>query len=426
MNVTDRNSIIPTWPKDVRLGLAGPVTMADLLPLLPTAASERAWDSNGSPLLTSLIVEYLRRGIQLTVFTTDTALEAAEAPWERFARDGLVVYVAPRRRHAYRWSHGRPGRIVDLFAHERRCLESAMADAAVDLIHAHWSYEYALAAQASGRAVLVTCHDSPKAILRRMPDPYRVGRYFMARRVLQRAGHVTVVSPYLVDELAGWLRTPPLVVPNPIVTLALGLQPQPRRVSPVPRIGMVLNGWGPLKNPIPGMRAMACLRQSWPDIELHLIGPGYGPGEPAQQWAHANRIGATFQFHGRLGHAQTIARIAHLDLLIHPALEESFGLSIAEAMALGVPVVAGRASGAVPWVVGPAAGMLVDVRDDWAIAHAAKALLSNEAAHAAAARAGRARALAMFQPAGVAAQYLSAYAGVAGRPLSTSAGMATE
>jgi glycosyltransferase involved in cell wall biosynthesis len=50
-----------------------------------------------------------------------------------------------------------------------------------------------------------------------------------------------------------------------------------------------------------------------------------------------------------------------LSLFVHPSLEESFGLALVEAMALGVPVLGGRSSGAVPWVVGK--GRTANVRD---------------------------------------------------------------
>lgn len=76
-----------------------------------------------------------------------------------------------------------------------------------------------------------------------------------------------------------------------------------------------------------------------------------------------------------------------MDLLLHPALEESFGVVVAEAMALGLGVVAGAASGAVPWVVGPvdaksgcAAGVLTDVRDASSIASALAEAFDNRCA----------------------------------------------
>ena len=276
------------------IAIAGPVTVADLLPLLPPEAAETRWRSAGSPLITTMVHEYRRRGMVLTVFTNDEALEEAAVPWVRWVGDGLTLYVTPRRAHAFRWRHGNPGRIVDFFALERAGLRAAMAHARPALVHAHWSYEYAWAAQQAGLTNLVTCHDSPTAILRQMPDTYRIARWCMARHVLRHADAVTVVSPYLAAELRGWLRVAPTVVPNPLprdVCRVYGV-PQAWRSARkwplvAPRVGMVLNGWGTLKNAQPGMVAMSRLRALVPQSQLHLIGPGFGAGELAECWAAA-------------------------------------------------------------------------------------------------------------------------------------------
>jgi glycosyltransferase involved in cell wall biosynthesis len=82
------------------------------------------------------------------------------------------------------------------------------------------------------------------------------------------------------------------------------------------------------------------------------------------------------EFLGSLTYETLLQEMAEADVFLHPSLEESFGMVVAEAMALGLPVVGGKASGAVPWVIGRA-GILVDVTNPTEIAHGLIDLLSN-------------------------------------------------
>lgn len=86
---------------------------------------------------------------------------------------------------------------------------------------------------------------------------------------------------------------------------------------------------------------------------------------------------SAIHFHGPVAHVVLMRELEGMDLLLHPSLEESFGMVLIEAMALGVPVLAGEHSGAVPWVVQDAR-CLCSVSDPRAIAVAAGALLQGE------------------------------------------------
>ncbi|MBZ0102413.1 MAG: glycosyltransferase, partial [Thermoanaerobaculia bacterium] len=95
----------------------------------------------------------------------------------------------------------------------------------------------------------------------------------------------------------------------------------------------------------------------------------------------------------RLGHlhdADLPALYRGAALLVQPSLWEGFGLPVAEAMALGVPVIAAD-RGALPEVAGDAA-LLVDPEDVAAIAAAIASLLDDPAVRADLAQRGRRRA----------------------------------
>ena len=287
-----------------------------------------------------------------------------------------------------------------------------MQDDASDLVHAHWTYEFALAAIESGVPHLITAHDAPQVVLRHTPTLYRLARYFMARRVLNQAQYLTAVSPYLKQKLDRYARVPITVVPNPVPTHPANLAVSTRQLDPArPRIAMVLNGWSTLKNPQPALRAFAALRRTLPAAELSVMGSDYGADGKAETWAKSQGISSGVHFMGPQSYSVLLAKLADADLLLHPSLEETFGMSIAEAMSLGVPVVGGEASGAVPWVIGDC-GRLVDVRSDHAIAQATIELLNDSTFLTKLSSQARATAQSRFSPDSVAVAYERCYRSV--------------
>lgn len=389
----------------MRIGIAGHISTDSIARFLHGDGAGLPRGYYGAPLLGTLIGALLERGHSIVAYTTSSEMPAAtrvSASGDRFK----ITYCAARPR-AFRYSDGRWGRAADAFKHERALLVQAMREDVPDLVHAHWSYEFALAAIESGLPHVVTCHDAPQVVLRYSPDLYRLVRYLMARRVLSRARYLTAVSPYLQGMLQRYARLPIEVVPNPLPEHSPQLSVS-RAFDPVrPRIAMVLNGWGARKNPKPALRAFAAFRRAIPAAELSIMGSDYGPGGMAETWARAQGLVQGVNFMGPQPYAVLLEKLADSDLLLHPALEETFGMSIAEAMSLGVPVIGGRDSGAVSWVIGEG-GMVVDVRSVVEIEAAMKNMLSNPAMRQQYAVAAKARAES-FSAARTAAAYETHY-----------------
>lgn len=393
----------------MKIGIAGHIATDSIARFLDGDAAGLPRGYYGAPLLGTLVGALLDRGHNIVAYTTSPDMP----PSTRRSASGdnfKITYCASRPR-AFRYSNGYLGRAADAFRHERAALSQAMLDDAPDLVHAHWSYEFALAAIESGLPHLITCHDVPQVVLRHAPNLYRLVRYFMARRVLKRAQHLTAVSPYLKQMVEGYAHVQIGVVPNPLPAHPAHLVEPTRQYDPKrPRIAMVLNGWGALKNPQPALHAFAGLRQSFPAAELWIMGSDYGPGGKAESWARAQALADGVHFMGPQPYPVLLAKLAESDLLLHPSLEETFGMSIAEAMSLGVPVVGGRASGAVPWVIGEG-GVVTDVTSSAAIEAALHKLLSDQSARLAHAQKARARAES-FSAAEVAAAYETHYAAI--------------
>lgn len=421
----------------LHIGVAGPIATEHIAAYLDGGGARLPVGYTGAPLTGVLIGELLRRGHKISAFTTTLGLPPGSQP--RVAHgDGLTVYYCPARRRAWRPNGHYPGRALDFFAQERTSLTGAIRAAAPDLVHAHWTYEFALAALDSELPHLITCHDDPWAVLRFTCSPYRLVRYFMARQVFRRARALTAVSSYMADAVRARARVPIGVVPNPLAehVLASG---HIRSAPATRRIGMVCNGWDRRKNPRSALLAFARFKAHHPAAELHCFGHGFGPDQSAQRWAQQHGVAGGAVFHGPVPHRELIRQLDRLDLLLHPAREESFGVVIAEAMALGLPVVAGRDSGAVPWVVGqgelpePLPAVLVDVSRAQALEQAMERAFGK--VYCARSAAGYARARARFSAAAVIDTYLAHYfalVGEAGRagdadvPVHVSATLAEE
>jgi glycosyltransferase involved in cell wall biosynthesis len=180
----------------------------------------------------------------------------------------------------------------------------------------------------------------------------------------------------MVQEVAPLCRGAAHLVPNPVDTTIGAARPMERAAGTRARVLMVCNGWSELKNPQAGLRAFDIVSRSLPDTELVLLGADYGEGGVAQRWCEQAGIAGRLRFVGPVSYGEVAQWMTGSDLLLHPALEESFGMVAAEALAAGLPVVCGERSGALPWVVG-GAGRLVDVTSPAAIAQAMLDLLQH-------------------------------------------------
>jgi len=145
----------------------------------------------------------------------------------------------------------------------------------------------------------------------------------------------------------------------------------------------------PLKGMQHALAALAQLAASRPRLKLAIAGEGPYAGElklQAQSLGLADRlILAGFMPQADLARFYAMARVA-----VFPSQgEEALGLSVAEAMACGLPVVASDLGG-LPEVVSPEAGLLTPPKNPQALADALASLLDDESRREDMGRAGQA------------------------------------
>ena len=338
--------------------LAGPIQTGPLRDWLTDELPANSPTGRGGTAVTQIAIGLLERGHRVTVVTLDTAIE----PGQEFRAEGqrLTLHVGPYRTK---------GRARDAFSVERRYVAETIDRVTADVVHAHWTYEYALGALAVQRGTLITVRDWAPTILAHHPDHYRLVRLGMNVVALYRGAHFTVTSPYMRDRVERWRRVRPDVIPNALHDRAFAVRPRTPNGAPV--ILAVNNGAGRRKNVPTLLRAFSIVIRRLPLARLRLAGAGYEADGPISRWARMNRLDQGVEFYGFVPHDELVSLYDSATLFAHPALEESFGIVLVEAMARGVPVVAGARSGAVPWVLGHGdAGVLTDVTSPPALAAA--------------------------------------------------------
>ncbi len=324
--------------------------------------------SEGSPysLLPTLAEQLTAAGHRVTIVSTASDIDGPL----QFTAGRLGLILIPSRPRAR-------DRALSFFRSERRGLVAALRELRPDVIHAQWTYEYALAAaEASVAPVLVTARDSPLAILAFHRDAYRFFRLLLAIRARPWIRHVTAISPYLVRSLRwfGHFGAIP-VIPNLIPALPAVNGLDVHRSNPT--ILCVADS-GSRKNVRALLRATALVRTQHPSARLRLVGAGMGVGGPIEAWARRQRLDRNVEFIGYVDRVTLAEEYARATVFCSPSLEESFGNTLVEALQAGLPVIAGERSGAVPWVLFDGrAGRLVNVRDPAAIAAAVCEAIDN-------------------------------------------------
>jgi glycosyltransferase involved in cell wall biosynthesis len=119
-----------------------------------------------------------------------------------------------------------------------------------------------------------------------------------------------------------------------------------------------------------------------PDSAWQLLVVGDGPARGDVERAFAALAagddgGRRVQFAGAVGEPELPALLAGCDLLAWPAINEAYGMSLLEAQATGLPVVAGRSGGVPALVESGATGLLSDPGDATAFAADLERLLND-------------------------------------------------
>lgn len=262
------------------------------------------------------------------------------------------------------------------------------------LMHAHWWIPGGWAATRTGTPCVVTLHGTDVALLRGWPAR------LLGRRVLGRARRVTAVSSFLAARARQRTWRPRLeidVAPLPVETAAFGRQS---------RGGGGIAVLGRLTSQKRVHLLLEAVHRAAITAPVTIVGDGPARAE-LEGLARRLRL-AQVRFAGSVPPDQVPVALGDADVLAFLARHEGLGLAAAEALMLGIPVVAAEDGGGVLDLVrdGPAARVVPPVPD--AVGRALQGFLGNAAARAAAQREGEALRL-RLAPSAVARAFEEVY-----------------
>ena len=356
----------------MRIGIASPVLIEPFRKHLDMTQPVDISEVKGLGVtMTNIIARrLLDLGHQVVLFTLEAGGKSEVVLDGPLLRICIGPYRSSRRRRAF-----------DFYQVEREYIQRAIEREKPDIVHAHWTYEFALGALASSVPTLVTVRDWAPAYLAQCRNLnqaiYFFIRYLMDRQTFKRAEWISANSPLIQERIRKrWGRHVP-VIPNTIEDSRLRVDEKPFP-SGAPCIISVNNGFSLRKNTKTLLRAFSLIRRRVPECKLLFVGYQFEPGGIAEQWASESNLNEGVEYFGHLAQEKIIGLLDKASLMIHPSIEESFGNTLVEAMARRVPVLGGEKSGAVPWVLDNGrAGALCDVRNPESITREAVEILTS-------------------------------------------------
>jgi len=253
-------------------------------------------------------------------------------------------------------------------------------------------------------AALPTIFEAPPApggigvLAHYLPSLVRNGRAGAAldaeeRFALDHARAFVAPSAFLRDVLVGEGSAPAGVVEPGRAAAGLATRAVPEAEAPLEAI--VIANLVPGKGVEPLLAALAAELEQEDALSLTIIGSA-ALDPPCATRCHAAlrrspRLAERVRFAGALPPEATLERLSRSELLISASRMESYGMALAEARTLGIPIVARRAGNTGELVSAAAGGALVD--DDRALARACLELARDRRELARRAEAARQNAL---------------------------------
>lgn len=267
---------------------------------------------------------------------------------------------------------------------ETRRLESALRECDVALCHFGWTAVRAYEAfERLNLPFVVIFHGLDLA------DSQLQGAYLQKlKKVINRANALVVVGSHMIEVLAAieprLERSKVHVIPcgAPLDQFSGRRFPIREQGSPlwVASVGRLFDG----KGVDVALKAVALARKSQTDVRINIVGDGPERSE-LEALVEALGLEDSVVFHGMCDPERVADILSNSHVLVQPSRKsrtgwiEGFGVSITEAMASGLPVIATRSGGIPDQVRDGKDGFLVEIDDDVGISDAISRYNADEA-----------------------------------------------
>jgi glycosyltransferase involved in cell wall biosynthesis len=341
----------------MRIGIAidiDPNKYKEIFPENTWQILSRNCNENAAPSVNTLILSYLKAGHYVRVFTL--AKDNFSIATENLNIIGIKQYN--KYPIKYLWGIFYDGESL------RRAISAHLKD--LDVLHAHWTYSYAYGSSFFEDKIPVFCTVRDWA-----PYIWKIesikNKVFWSFKLIMnhlvfkhKKIHFIANSPYTAQHIKKTYHMDVPIIPNSIHQSFIKYD---KHISPLnPIILCISSSNDKRKNIITLLQAFTIFRKEYPNAILQLIGAPFTPENPKiKEWKAKNLLNQV-QLIGKISHQVLTKYIDQASMFVSPSLEETFGNTLIESIARKLPVIGGKNSGAVPYVLHHGkAGFLCDV-----------------------------------------------------------------
>jgi len=230
-----------------------------------------------------------------------------------------------------------------------------------------WAGLCGAAARCAGRPYVALLHGGNLPLwARRHKRPFRA--------FLAGAGAAVAPSGYLAGELSAF-RADIRIIPNVVPVERY----EPRPARPWRPSYLWLRRFHRIYNPQMAVRAFARIAARRPEATLMMAGPDAGRMEATRSLARELGVADRVRFPGKMPKERIHRLSRDCDFFLHTSRVDNQPVTVLEAMALGLPVVATDVGGMRDLIRDGVTGILVADDDDAAMARACQSLLADPA-----------------------------------------------